>query len=259
MTNEELAGRIQQGQAELMAQLWAQIEAFVRCRARDAMQHIPQSHGATEEDLAQSGYLALCSAVETYDPDRSSFLTWLDYYLQSEFAAVGGYRGTKRRPLDDALSLDAPIQPSEADEAGTLMDVVAATHPGDGDDYAEVEEAIYQEQLHTVLDHAIGKLPEEQADVLRARYWQGQRRGDIARAKGVSVERLRRAERAGLYALRAPALSGELSRFLDERVNYYSSTGVRAFQRTGTSSVERIVLERDRLREEWLCRRKEAK
>lgn len=252
MTNEELAVRIQQGEAELVAQLWAQTEAFVRCRARDAMLHIPPSHGCSVEDLVQSGYLALSSAIETYVPDRSSFITWLGYYLQNEFAAAGGYRGTKRHPLDDALSLDAPVSSDGTDEDGTLLDIVADTHPDGKDEYATVDEAIYQEQLHRVLDRAVGKLPAEQADVLRARYWAGVACSEIAQEKGVPVERLRKIEQAGLRTLRTPAMSSELRRYLDENTNTYAHVGLGHFMTSGVSSVEYTVLRREDLARRWV-------
>ena len=57
MTNEELATAIQKGRADLIARLWDQVEAFIRYRARSAMNNIPASHGVTEEDFLYNNSL----------------------------------------------------------------------------------------------------------------------------------------------------------------------------------------------------------
>ena len=73
MDNEQLVPRIQAGdnEAENMLQLWKQNKGFIAMIARR------YSAGAEMEDLEQEGYIALCEAVQHYDPTRGlSFISY---------------------------------------------------------------------------------------------------------------------------------------------------------------------------------------
>lgn len=247
MTNEELATAIQKGRADLIARLWNQVGAFIRYRARSAMNNIPASHGVTEEDLSQCGYFALISSVETYDAAKGSFLSWLDFYLKSEFAKAGGYRTSRRDPLNEAGSLDAPMTGEDSDGETPFVDFL----PDPTDAYEESDERIFQEQLHTALDEAMDKLPDTQSIVLRERYWRRTRLQTLAEDQGVSVEEIRRRERRGLRNLLHSSSARKLAAFLDENTNFWGNTGVRQFQHSGTSSVEHAVMRRESLTKQW--------
>lgn len=242
-----MATAIRQGRTDLIAQLWEQVEAFVRHRAYIAINSIPPSYGVTAEDLTQSGYLALVSTIEKYDAERGSFLTLFDFHLKTEFAATVGYRTSRRNPLNEAKSLDSPVVGEDGDGETPFVDFL----PDTADVYEEADERIFQEQLHTVLDEAMDKLPNPQASVLRERYWSGTRLQTLAESHGVSVEEIRRRERRGLQNLRRSSSARKLAAFLDENTNFWGNTGNRQFQRSGTSSVEYAVLRRESLTEKW--------
>lgn len=246
MSNEELATAIQQGRDDLLPQLWQQVKGYVHKRASATAATLSPGYGVTVEDLTQSGYLALVAAVEKYDPEKGVFLSWLDLHLRSEFAAAGGYRTTHRDPLNDAQSLDGALPSAEGDSETTFVD----TLPDERDDYADADERIYNEQLHTALDQALDTLPHAQADVLRERYWGGAGLRTIAENHGISIEAVRQRERAGLSRLRTSSTRRGLEAFLDENTNFYLSTGVSAFQRRG-SAVENTVLRREDLAHRW--------
>lgn len=79
MDNEQLVARIQGGdnEAENMLQLWRQNKAFIAMIARK------YSARAEMEDLEQEGYIALCEAVQHYDPDRGkSFIGYAAFYIK---------------------------------------------------------------------------------------------------------------------------------------------------------------------------------
>lgn len=79
MDNEQLVARIQGGdnEAENMLQLWKQNKAFIATIARR------YSAGAEMEDLEQEGYIALCEAVQHYNPDRGkSFIGYAAFYIK---------------------------------------------------------------------------------------------------------------------------------------------------------------------------------
>ena len=79
MDNEQLVARIQAGdnEAENMLQLWKQNKGFIAMIARR------YSAGAEMEDLEQEGYIALCEAVQHYDPGRGmSFISYAAFWIK---------------------------------------------------------------------------------------------------------------------------------------------------------------------------------
>ena len=79
MNNEQLVARIQSGdnEAENMLRLWRQNKAFIAMIARR------YSAGAEMEDLEQEGYIALCEAVQHYDPERGmSFIGYAAFWIK---------------------------------------------------------------------------------------------------------------------------------------------------------------------------------
>lgn len=79
MDNEQLVARIQGGdnESENMLQLWKQNKGFIATIARK------YSAGAEMEDLEQEGYIALCEAVQHYDPERGmSFIGYAAFWIK---------------------------------------------------------------------------------------------------------------------------------------------------------------------------------
>ena len=79
MDNEQLVARIQGGdnESENMLQLWKQNKGFIATIARK------YSAGAEMEDLEQEGYIALCEAVQHYDPERGmSFISYAAFWIK---------------------------------------------------------------------------------------------------------------------------------------------------------------------------------
>ena len=77
--------------------------------------------GAEDDDLYQTGFLAMLRAVDRYE-EPHSFLSGLVFALKREYAELGGYLTSKRDPLIAAVSLDAPL--SDEDDS-TLQDLLA--------------------------------------------------------------------------------------------------------------------------------------
>ncbi len=78
-TNECIVAAVQAGdnEAENMLQLWRQNKGFIAMMARR------YSAGAEMEDLEQEGYIALCEAVQHYDPDRGmSFISYAAFWIK---------------------------------------------------------------------------------------------------------------------------------------------------------------------------------
>ena len=248
MSNEELVSEIQNGKPEQTEKLWEQMEGLVKWKAKrimTAMELRGTSCGCEFDDLVQCGYPAMVAAVETYTPESGSFSTWFMYYLQKEFAEITGYRTKRGRcePLNDAYSLDKPLT-DESDSAvfGDLIpdQRAAAT-------MESVEEREYQRQLKHAIDRALSELPADVADVLRLRNYDRLTLDEIGERWKLSRERIRQMENKGIRKLREPRIACILRPFMD--FDFYSSTGLTAYQQSGMSVQERYVAMEEQRRE----------
>lgn len=247
MTVDEIAAAVCGGDAGQLPPLWDSVERYVRLKADQAILVISPTCGVTAEDLYQTGYLALLRALKNYDPEKGAFLSWLGYALRTEFAIAAGYHTTRRDPLNDAKSLDAPLPGGDDTGEYTLL----STLPDSVDAYAEIDQAIYVEQLHRALDGVLDTLPAAQADTIRARYWEGMSYTAIGAAAGVSGHAIMQREKTGLQTIRRTSRRNQLSDFIDENTNFYRRVGVDRCRTEHTSSVEELVLWRDKLRRKW--------
>ena len=242
MTNEELAVAIQGGRGDLYPALWDQVYRFVAVRAWERVRATGGYGGVEVQDLIQCGFLALVEAVRHFDPDEGwSFLTILGNCLKTAFARAGGYRTTKRDPLNGCMSLNEPL--GDDTDGDTLLDMQADPR----DYYLTAEERIWREELRAALEGAVAALPAEEMETLYRRFAQGQTLQDVGASVGVSPDRVKRWEYNGLSRLRAGQHKKALEQFLDEYTDFYTHVGVCAFQRTGQSAVERLAIRREEL------------
>lgn len=118
--------------------------------------------------------------------------------------------------------------------------------PSAMDEEEQTIEKIQHEQLSAVLWPLVDALPGQQPQVIRARYQEKRTLADIAREKGVTLDAIRQQEAKGLRELRKPSKSKLLRPFLPDDDRIYSralqGNGVGSFNRTWTSSTERVAL-----------------
>ena len=250
MSNEELVAAIQAGQMELLPHLWENVEKLILWRANRLLSMLSAAglcHGVESGDLVNSGYFAVLAAVKTYEPGQRKFSSWLLQYLQTAFAEATGYRTEKQRsdPLRYALSMDIPLEDEDGATLGDLQADPAATIP-----FENVDAEIFRGQLRNALDEAISNLPDIQALVIRRHYWDQQTLEEIGEEVGKSTERLRQLEEQAIRTMRTPQNHNQLESFVDRRTPYYLHVGPQEFQRTHTSSTEKIVMLRERVRKE---------
>lgn len=136
-------------------------------------------------------------------------------------------------------SLDVPVG-EEGD--CSMYDLL----PSGMDEEEQTIEKIQHEQLCAVLCPLVDALPGQQSQVIRARYQERRTLADIAKEKGVTLDAIRQQEAKGLRELRKPSRSKLLRPFLPEDDRIYSralqGNGVGSFNRTWTSSTERVAL-----------------
>lgn len=258
MTSEELVAEIQAGSVDLTGQLWEQVEGLVKWKAKRIMTVLEgcPGRGVEFEDLYQSGYLAMVAAVDTYDSaSGASFSTWLMYHLKTVFAEATGYRTQKGRqePLNNYTSLDTPL--SDDADSDDLMDVIA--DPSGQNGIISAEDALYREQLHNAMEQALSAIPEQYADALRLRYYDGLSLDRAGEVWGVSGERIRSMENKGIRLLRRSQIACHLRPFYD--FDFYCGTGLGAFQYTGMSIQERYLMLEEENKERESRRHKKAR
>lgn len=247
MSNEELVAAIQAGDTERMGELWEQVAGLCCWKAKQVMLALDlrgSSCGVELDDLMQTGYLALVSAVYTYQPEHGAFSTWYVYYLKKAFAELTGFHTKQGRlePLNTLyLSMDAPVsdETDSADYGAFIPDGKAAAV------LEAVEDREYREQLHDTMERMLAAMPDNCREVIRLRYYRDMTLADCGQMMGVTPESVRKMECRGLRFLRRPQNAATLYSFYD--FNFYAGTGSGVFSHSGMSVQERyLVIQEER-------------
>lgn len=245
MTNEQLAGKIKAGEKDYALQLWQQTERFIGRQAGKYMRGLATYRGIDEEDLKQSGFLALMDAAEHYDPEGgASFVHFLSFYLHSYFAQTAGLRTdcTTQDPVNSPISLDRPATPDSDETLGDLQGT-------DDHELDDAESRIYNDQLRAELEAALEQLRPSEARAIRDRYFLDKTLQEAAEAAGVTPEMIRQRERHALRVLnqKARAKKNRLLAFIELSTNFYTRTN---FQNSQLSPVEKLAIYREQM-EAW--------
>lgn len=157
MNNEELAAMAQAGDREALLKLWTQVRRMVY---QQAMRWAGVG-GTTLEDLEQAGFIAVLRAVDTYDPTKAKLSTYLFQRLRAELSAATGYNSKRSRfdPLQNAVSLDAPLEDSEDATLADFIPDPAAAAEMDG------------MEVRIGVAAILAELPEDQQRAVRGKYW----------------------------------------------------------------------------------------
>lgn len=214
MTNEELAQRLQHGDAEALGLLWSNVARFV---SRIVRRYVPTS-AVGFDDLMQCAFFGVRDAALAYD--GRPFLKLLTWCVQKACRTALGLRGG--RQVDVCASLDAPLTEETSD---TLNDLIP------DDSLPEHGEAIELEELRRAVRKAVDALPEREGSIVKGHWFDGKPLDDLAEAEGISRERVRQIEQRAFGRLRimlapyyvAPA---------------YHDIGFSAFARRGASATE---------------------
>ena len=250
MSNEELAVRIKAGERDRLLELWVQVKDLVAWYAVRRYNAAPGLGGVEVDDLIQSGFIAMVEAVESFDPGAGyKFSTWMKRPLQTAFAKAGGYLTEKQKmdPLHRCDSLDRPVGEDDGD---TLGDLQAAPD----DDMEAAERRIWLEQLRAALDKAVATLPAEWEELIDRHYYLGETLQQTADSMGWTRYEVKCQTAKALKNLRRNVNRNGLAWFYEERAldlktPWFLHVGPAAFASKGTSSVEKIVLQRERDRE----------
>ena len=226
-TNAALAALAAAGNNYALWQLWEANKGLIRRQYwqwYSTHAATAAAHGLTVDDLDQEGYFAVQYAAQTYTPEKGAFTTWLTVAIQRQIVqalsnghrrSIAGADGKARQisadPLNHCTSLDTPLDDEEG--GATLGDLCA--DPAALDAVWDVDGRIYTDQLHKAIDTALAKLTQEEADVIRRRFYRGQSMPQIATSRGISCAEVQGISQKAMRKLRSDQT---LHRWYDEIV-----------------------------------------
>lgn len=189
------------------------------------------------EDLLQCGALGVLKAAKTYDENAGmSWATWASFAITAEMRHLLGLVSGRELPL--VLSLGVPVNADDP-ESERLQDCVP------DDSIEPFDKEPYREWLHDRVAAALADMPEDCAQAVRLTSLEGLTRREAAARLGVDGKELARLLDKGRRRLyNCPDLRAAA---LDEMTPYYKKKGVAAVLSSGTSVVEDIVMQRERI------------
>jgi RNA polymerase sporulation-specific sigma factor len=184
---------------DAMSELWEQVYKLIH---KLMGKYFPfcKRCGLEPEDLTQSGYFALVRAVDAYDPEKGyAFNTYLELHVSNAAREALGFRDGRRTPPPHVSSLDEPL-PGVEDGSLTLGDTIT-------DESAEAAMEQVQDEwqralLRECLEGCLSGCPVDQAEVIRARFFEGKTLQAIADQREVPRERIRQLEAKGMRQFR---------------------------------------------------------
>lgn len=246
-TNAALAALAAAGNTFALGQLWEVNKGFLHrlfWQWYSKNKAIADNAGLTLEDFDQEAFFAVQAAAIAYTQEKGAFTTLLYYYVQSQInkAVFGEHRrnittedgrrvAVSANPLNDCTSLDAPL---DGEDKGSRTKGETIEDPAATQAFQTAEDDLYTEELHNALEDAMTKiLTDQEAHVLRRRYYDSQTLRAIGEELGVHCERIRQIERK---ACRKLSGLSSIQRWHDDVITTraWRGTGWNAWSRYGS-------------------------
>lgn len=245
------------------------------------------------EDLMQESYFAMLKAIKGYDESKGKFLTYLGYWLHAHLSRyvynysgigvstnelINKYNRTVREleeqgriPTDGVIAHKLGVSVKKVQELEKLRSsrVSVSTDKDIQDGFtlldakadektnveSQVLDKLEQEQLKRDIWECVERLPEKHAEIIIRHYKNQEQYKDIAEDLEVSYQQVTQRKIEAFRKMREDARTvRQLRPYIDNiRGEALKGNGVGTFNRTWTSSTERIALkrlERERLLEE---------
>lgn len=246
-TNAALAALAAAGNSFALGQLWEVNKGFVRRQLwqwYEKNKPVADNAGLSFEDLVQEGYFAVDYAAKHYSAEQGSFTTYLSYALLKQIctatcgehtrviATKDGRRvAVSANPLNDCTSLDAPL---DGEDKGSSTRGETIPDPAASQAFQQVEDGIYTDELHEVLETAMAEnLTEREADVLRRRYYDKKSLRAVGKEIGVQCEWVRQIEQKAFRKMKGLS---SIQRLHDDVITTraWRGTGWNAWSRYGS-------------------------
>lgn len=246
-TNAALAALAAAGNSFALGQLWEVNKGFLHrlfWQWYSQNKAVADNADLTLEDFDQEAFFAVQATAIAYTPEKGAFTTLLYYYVQSQInkAVFGEHRrnittedgkrvAVSANPLNDCTSLDAPL---DGEDKGSSTKGETIEDPAATQAFQTAEDDLYTEELHNALEDAMTKiLTDQEAHVLRRRYYDSQTLRAIGEELGVHCERIRQIERK---ACRKLSGLSSIQRWHDDVITTraWRGTGWNAWSRYGS-------------------------
>lgn len=184
------------GDPDALSAIW---EAVKRLAFRIANQYRNAAAvrgGADAEDLAQCAALGVMEALQSYDPGKGAFTTWLGYHVRNACRECLGMIRNPESPL--IVSLDAPIGGDTEDL--TLADTIPDESAAQAIEAAE--DALENQQLRSLIDAALDSLPDDIAVTICMHDLDGLTLQETADRQGIHRNTAQTRRRTGFNRLR---------------------------------------------------------
>ena len=276
MSNEELAVYLKENPEDKARQevLYFQVVNYVK---KYINRFFP---AADKEDLLQESYFALMKTVNMYNPDKGSFLNYFTWYLRNYlsryiYASNGGMcamlnelTDKYERTVRDIENLgQIPTYETIAERMGVDIKRVkelekyaerrdySSTDVSIGEDKSislieqlqdyntdvegEALDNVEREELKRDIWECVERLPQNHAEVIIRHFKNQEQYKDIAEDLEISYQQVTQRKIEAFRTIR------QLRPYLDNvRGEAFKGNGVGTFNRTWTSSTERIALKR---------------
>ena len=240
MTNEEIVGRILQGEAGLMDRLLEQNRGFIYQVARRYLPVAIRNRGMDLEDLAQAACIGMIEAVPAWNPERGAYLTVAIYYMTCSIRQELGISTTKQRFENNEPPMLLSTPAGEDENSDTLLDLVQNTTAKDPQRAAE------HADMQRIVCRAVEDLPDKQRDVVRAYYLDGRSMADLSALIGCNPEKAEQTKRIGIKALRRNKQLRLL--WMEYEAAAFATRTYSSWKNTHTSAVEAGAMRREQLR-----------
>ena len=233
-TNEQLAEKIHNGEAEHITELYNNCYKLIYKYATACYNKYRErcsQCGAELADLISVSYFALLEAVKEYAKSDKTykFTTFLRFPLLSAYSKLLNFGSRRAEPLDNYVSYDVPL-PGTDDLylRDTLED------KGIADTFTESENADY---FKILLDE-VEKLPPEFKSTIKRYYFKCESLPTIAKTENITCSAVQQRKQKALRSLRRNKLIRKV--YGADYIHHYVS--VSKFNATWTSSTELAVL-----------------
>ncbi len=233
-TNEQLAEKIHNGEAEHISELYNNCYKLIYKYAaacynkyRDRCSQC----GVELADLISVSYFALLEAVKEYAKSDKiyKFTTFLRFPLLSAYSELLGFGNRRTEPLNNCVSYDLPVPGTDnLYLRDTLED------KGIADTFTESENADY---FKILLDE-VEKLPSEFKSTIKRYYFKQENLSTIAETENITYSAVQNRKQKALRSLRRNKLIRKV--YGSDYIHRYIS--VSKFNTTWTSSTELAVL-----------------
>lgn len=182
--------------------------------------------------------------VRKYKKLKSEYFKY--YGMKPSDRELSAFLGVSEEKLEDVKKsarmgqIRSLSEPLGEEEDYTLADTVASSENLE----ENLARKIDRERMIQSVWIEVGHLPENQAALLRWRFWEGKTLKETGERMGVSIEAARQIQNKAMRTLRLPKRCGRFRAYHEEYLAPAAvhHVGVKRFQETWTSEVEREVL-----------------